>query len=263
MSVKIREIIDALDHFAPLPLQESFDNAGLQCGLTETEVSGVLLCLDVTPSIVEEAVEKGCNLIVSHHPLIFHALKHITGSNPVERAVMLAIENHVTVVSMHTNMDAAWGGVNFKIAEKLGLKDVRLFNTRTVEGAEGGEGAIGTLPEPMEAKAFIQMTKKALEAQTASCNELLLRPVKTVAICGGAGAFLAASALKEGADAFITGEMRYHEYAGMEQQMQLVVLGHYETEHFTPEIFQSIINEHFPQVKAIITEQSTNPIVYL
>ncbi len=112
--MKIIEVVRALERFAPLPLQESFDNAGLQVGLTEAEVSGALLCLDVTSSIVDEAVEKGCNLIVSHHPLIFRPLKRVVGADDVQRAVAKAIKHDITILSMHTNMDNAQGGVNFK-----------------------------------------------------------------------------------------------------------------------------------------------------
>jgi len=263
MSVRIREIELALERFAPLPLQESFDNAGLQCGLTETEVSGVLLCLDVTPAVVKEAIEEKCNLIVSHHPLIFHALKCIGGRNDVEKSVMLALQNGITVLSMHTNMDSAFNGVNFKIAEKLGLKNVEFFSSKTVEGVDCGQGVIGELPSPMDAADFVKMSKQSLEADSAACNELLKRKISKVAICGGAGAFLLNEAKAAGADAFITGEMRYHEYFGQEQQIQIVVLGHYETEHFTTEIFRDIIKENFPEVRTYTTKINTNPIIYL
>ena len=117
--MKIKEVIDALERFAPLPLQEGFDNAGLQVGLTGAKVSGALLCLDVTEAVVDEAVALGCNLIVSHHPLLFHALKRISDTDEVQRTVLKAIKNDITVVSMHTNIDNAYGGVNFKIAEKM------------------------------------------------------------------------------------------------------------------------------------------------
>lgn len=120
--MKIKEVVDALERFAPLPLQESYDNAGLQVGLTEAEVSGALLCLDVTEKVIDEAVALGCNLVVSHHPLIFHGLKRIIYSDEVQRTVAKALKNDITVVSMHTNMDNANGGVNFKIAEKWDLE---------------------------------------------------------------------------------------------------------------------------------------------
>ena len=156
--MKIREVVDALERFAPLPLQESFDNAGLQAGLTEAEVSGALLCLDVTEKVVDEAVALGCNLIVSHHPLIFHALKRITYADDVQRAVAKALKNDITVVSMHTNMDNARGGVNFKIAEKMELHDCRFFAEKTVMGIECGSGVIGELPEALAADDFVLMS---------------------------------------------------------------------------------------------------------
>lgn len=105
--MKIKEVIAALEHFAPLPLQEDWDNAGLQVGLTETYVSGVLLCLDVTEEIVDEAIENACNLIVSHHPLIFRKLRNITGTNEVQRCIIKALKNDIAIVSMHTNIDNA------------------------------------------------------------------------------------------------------------------------------------------------------------
>ena len=147
--MKINKVVDALEQYAPLPLQEGYDNAGLQVGLTEAvEVSGALLCLDVTEQVVEEAIEKGCNLIVSHHPLIFRKLARISDEDYVQRTVRKAIKNDIAIVSMHTNMDAATGGVNFKIAEKLGLKNLKFFaGEKEVDGVKGGEGVIGEVPE--------------------------------------------------------------------------------------------------------------------
>ena len=256
-------MLSALERFAPLPLQESWDNAGLQVGLTETEVSGALLCLDVNERIVDEAIRKGCNLIVSHHPLLFRGLKTISDLTDVQRTVMKVIENHLCVVSMHTNMDNAKGGVNYRIAEKLGLSDVRFFAPKQVDGIEAGSGVTGLLPEPMAADDFVLAVKKAFGVECAMCNELLRRPVHRVAICGGAGDFLLDEALKTGADAFITGEMHYHQYFGYEQKIQICVIGHYQSEQFTTEVFQTIIQKACPGVKTLIAETNTNPILYL
>ncbi len=128
--MKIKEIVSALERFAPLPLQDGFDNAGLQVGLTEAEATGALLCLDVTEAVVDEAVTLGYNLIVSHHPLIFKGYKSITGKDYIERCIMKAISNGITIYSAHTNLDNAPGGVNFKIAEKIGLKNVRILSPK-------------------------------------------------------------------------------------------------------------------------------------
>ena len=261
--MKIKEVLSALERFAPLPLQESWDNAGLQVGLTETEVSGALLCLDVTEKIVDEAIRKGCNLIVSHHPLLFRGLKTISDLTDVQRTVMKAICNGICVISMHTNMDNAKGGVNFKMAEKLGLRDVQFMAPKVVDGVESGSGIIGNLEVPMASDGFVLKVKKAFSVECAMCNELLRRPIRQVAVCGGAGDFLLDEALKAGADAFITGEMHYHQYFGYEQQIQICVIGHYQSELFTSEIFQEIIRQACPEVRTVIAETCTNPILYL
>ena len=261
--MKIKEVLSALERFAPLPLQESWDNAGLQLGLTETEVSGALLCLDVNEQIVDEAIRKGCNLIVSHHPLLFRGLKQISGQNYVQRCVIKAIKHDIVVVSMHTNMDNARYGVNWKIAERLGLTDCRFFASKNVDGVEAGSGVVGELPSEMGASAFIELLKKQFRCECAMCNELLQRPIRRVAICGGAGDFLLDDALNEGADAFITGEMHYHQYFGYEQRIQICVIGHYQSEQYTSEIFRDIIQRECPGVRTEIAETSTNPILYL
>ena len=256
-------MLSALERFAPLPLQESWDSAGLQVGLTETEVSGALLCLDVNERIVDEAVQKGCNLIVSHHPLLFRGLKTISDLTDVQRTVRKAIINGICVISMHTNMDNAYGGVNYRIAQKLGLQDVEFFAKKSIEGIEAGSGVIGQLSEPQAADDFIIRVKKIFGVECAMCNELLRRPVRKVAICGGAGDFLLDEALKAGADAFITGEMHYHQYFGYEQQIQMCVIGHFQSEQFTAEVFEEIIQKDCPGVKTFIAETCTNPILYM
>ena len=272
-SVKIYQVVDALEHYAPLPLQEGYDNAGLQVGLTEAvEVSGALLCLEVTEAVVDEAIRKGCNLIVSHHPLIFRKLARISDENYVQRTVRKAIKNDIAIVSMHTNMDAAKGGVNFKIAEKLGLRNLRFFGgEKEIDGVKGGEGVIGEITDETDAlhadgiaaDDLVLMLRERFQAECVQCNQLLRRPIRKVALCGGAGSFLLDAAIAAGADAFITGEMHYHEFFGHEQEIQICVIGHYQSEQFTSEIFRSIITEKCPGVKCEISEINTNPIIYL
>lgn len=262
--MKIKEVVDALEQFAPLPLQEDFDNAGLQVGLTGVEVSGALLCLDVTGQIVDEAVSLGCNLIVAHHPLIFHKLARVSDEDYVQRTVLKAIENKITIVAMHTNMDNARGGVNFKIAKKMRLEGVRFLTPKMVSGVERGSGVIGETCEPVSARDFIAMLKQVFGVDTVMCNQLLRREIRHVAICGGAGSFLLGGAIAAGADAFITGEMHYHEYFGHEQEIQIAIIGHYQSEQFTNEIFKSIIEERCDgSVKCYLTQVNTNPIIYL
>lgn len=262
-SVKTKDVLNALERFAPLPLQEGWDNAGLQVGLTEVEVSGALLCLDVNERIVDEALVKGCNLIVSHHPLLFHGLKTISDADTVQRTVLKAIKNDVAIISMHTNMDNARGGVNFKMAGKMGLTGVRFFAPKSVDGIEAGSGVIGELAEPLAADDFVLMVKRQFDVECAMCNELLRRKIRRVAICGGAGDFLLGQAIAEGADAFVTGEMHYHVYFGHEQELQICVIGHYQSEQYTAEVFRDIIAEACPGLPLHIAATCTNPIIYL
>lgn len=243
-----------------MPLQEDYDNAGLQVGLTEAEVSGVLLCLDVTEAVVSEAIEKGCNMIAAHHPLIFRKLRHVTDEDYVQRCVMMAIKNDIAIVAMHTNLDSVKGGVNSMIARKLGLTSVELLGARTLNGSEAGMGVIGTLPHPLTAEEFISMVKKTFRADCVMTNELLQRPISKVAVCGGAGAFVMPTAVAAGADAFLTGEMHYHEFFGTEQKLQIAVTGHYESEQYTIELLKEIIDSSCSGVRTVMTEINTNPI---
>ena len=271
--MKIKQVVDALEQYAPLPLQEGYDNAGLQVGLTETvDVSGALLCLDVTEAVVDEAIQKGCNLIVSHHPLIFRKLSRVCGENYVQRTVMKAIKHDIVIVSMHTNMDAATGGVNFKIAEKLGLRNLSFIGReQEAGGVAGGEGVMGELPpsadghdeEGIAADDLVLMLRSRFGVECVECNQLLRRPIKRVALCGGAGSFLLDAAISAGADAFITGEMHYHEFFGHEQEIQICVIGHYQSEQFTAEIFRQVIEEKCPGVRCEMSAINTNPIIYL
>ena len=263
--MKIQKVVDALEQFAPLPLQEGYDNAGLQVGLTETvEVSGALLCLDVTEDVVDEAIEHGCNLIISHHPLIFRKLSRISDENYVQRTVTKAIKNDITIVAMHTNMDAASGGVNYKIAEKMGLENLHFLSSeKEVNGIKGGDGVIGELAEGIAADDLVCLLRERFGVESVQCNQLLRRRIKKVALCGGAGSFLLDDAIRAGADAFVTGEMGYHEFFGHEQEIQICVIGHYQSEQFTSEIFREIINERCPEVKCVISQINTNPIIYL
>ncbi len=265
--MKIKEIIAALEQFAPLPLQESYDNAGLQCGLTEAEASGALLCLDVTEAVINEAIELGCNLIVSHHPLLFHGLKQVADADMVQRCLRLAVKNDISIYSAHTNLDSAEDGVNFRIAEKLGLIDVQLLQPKSVsingKTLKTASAVIGYLPEAEDSLAFLQRVKQAFSVEALQHNEMLERPVQSVVICGGAGDFMLTEAIAAEADAFITGEMHYHTWFGHEQEVQIAVLGHYESEQYTREIFREVIEKAAPQLQVYDTDVMTNPIQIL
>lgn len=261
--MKIRAIIAALEHFAPLSLQDGFDNAGWQIGLTEdADASGALLCLDVTEDVIDEAAHKGCNLIVSHHPLLFHPLKKITGEDYVQRCVLKAIRVGIGLYAAHTNLDNAPGGVNAVMANHLGLVDCQpLLPKEGVEGA--GSGLIGRLPQPMCTAAFLQHVRETFAVECVRHNDWAGKQVERVALCGGAGAFLIPNAANHHADAFITGEIGYHRFFGWEHQLLLAEIGHFESEQFTIDLLKQLIHQAAPELPIYTTSLRTNPICYL
>ena len=267
--MKIKDILGALEEFAPLALQDGYDNAGLQIGLAEdAEATGVLLSLDVTEEVVNEAVLRGCNLIISHHPLMFQPVKSFTGKTHVERAILKAIKNDITVYAAHTNLDVAYGGVNFKIAEKLGLQKAEFLAGREnyTSGDKtftAGEGIIASLPEAVSKKAFMEQVKEVFRLKSLRVNNASPKSIKRVALCGGNGAFLIPQAIEKGADVFITGEIGYHRFFGYEKDILLLEIGHYESEQYTIELLRDIITKAAPSVHVCKAETNINPIIYL
>lgn len=261
--MKAIQVLDALEQYAPLPLQDGFDNAGLQIGLTaEQEVTGALLCLDVTEAIIDEAEREGCNLIVAHHPLLFHGLKSVTGKSYVERCVIKAIRKGIGIYAAHTNLDNAQGGVNYRIAEKIGLANLSFLDTKPA-AVPAGSGVIGDLPEEEDERDFLVRLKSLFGIQCIRHNMLCGRKIRRVALCGGAGGFLLPNAIEQGADAFLTGEVRYHDYFGHEGEMLIAEMGHYESEQYTVEIFEEILRARLPELRTVKTSLNTNPINYL
>lgn len=264
--MKVKEIISALEEFAPLALQDGYDNAGLQIGLAkDADATGALLCLDVTEEVVDEAIRQGCNLIISHHPLMFHPLKKITGDDVSSRVIIKAVKKDITIYSAHTNLDVAYGGVNYKIAEKLGLQDLQWLRERGTYQSAGqtltaGDGVIGTLPTPIDAKDFMEVVKETFAIRSLRVNDPGQKTISRVALCGGAGSSLIPVAAEQGADAFLTGEIGYHRFFGYDDKMLLVEMGHYESEQYTLEIFSEIISRVSPKLPVICTEVKTNPI---
>ena len=267
--MKIKDILGALEEFAPLALQDGYDNAGLQIGLAEdAEATGVLLSLDVTEDVVNEAVLRGCNLIVSHHPVLFHPVKTFTGKTHVERAILKAIKNDIAIYAAHTNLDVADGGVNFKMAEKLGLQNVELLSPKEaymVGNKEhmAGEGVIASLPAALARKEFMESVKEVFHLKSLRVNNANPKSIKRVALCGGSGADLIPQAIEKGADVFITGEIGYHRFFGFEKDILLLEIGHYESEQYTIELLRDVICKVAPTLRVCKAETNINPIIYL
>lgn len=267
--MKLKDIMAAVERVAPLALQDDYDNSGLQVGDREMEVSGVLVCLDVTEAVLDEAIARKCNVIVSHHPLIFRPLRRIAGDSYQERVVIKAILSGVAIYSAHTNLDNAAGGVNYKIASLLGLNDLQWLQSKgEISGVSCGSGVVGALSQPEEENAFLERVKAIFGVECLLHNATKGRQIQRVALCGGAGAFLLRDAVAAGADCFITGEMHYHDYFGHEpwitgsDDLLLVETGHYQSEQYTKDLLRDLLAEA-PGLRIEMTELNTNPIQYM
>ena len=267
--MKVRDIAETIEAFAPLPLQEDYDNAGLQVGRRDMNVTAVLLCLDVTPEVLEEATRRNCNMIVSHHPLIFRGLKSLTGDDTVQQVAIEALRRDVAIYSAHTNLDSTWNGVSHEMAHKLGLTDVRVLHPAECPG-DCGDGqpmyALGVVgdTEPTPALEFLRKVKEKFGVKCLRYSEESPKlVVKRVALCGGSGASFVKDAVKAGADIFVTGDVKYHDFTTWARDIILADIGHYESECCSASIFSRVLRERFPSLVVYFSESQKNPIGFI
>lgn len=258
--MKLRDIIGVLERRAPRSFQEEYDNSGIQTGSPDAEVGRILVSLDVNEAVVDEAVGRGCQLVVSHHPLLFRGLKQVCGTTYQERCVIKAVKADLAIYSAHTSLDNAPGGVNHKIAEIIGLENPVWLSP--ADGKDAGSGLVGELPAPEKDSDFLTRLKELFRVECLRHSACDGRPVRKVALCGGAGAFLMPDAIAAGADCFICGEFRYHDYFE-NSGMLLAELGHYQSEQYTKNLLAGLLSEGCPGVEVLAMETDTNPILYL
>ncbi|TXK45791.1 Nif3-like dinuclear metal center hexameric protein [Pontibacter qinzhouensis] len=361
----IADVIKVLEHLAPPSYQESYDNVGLQTGDRQQPVTGVLVTLDCTEAVLDEAIEKGCNLVVAHHPVIFKGLKQLTGRSYVERTLIKAIKHDIAIYACHTNLDSVHNGVNYKIAQKLELQNAKVLvhkpqtlmqlvtfsppeNTAQVlqalhqagagqigeyrncsfqvEGTgqflptanaapaigevgklkqvpedrlevifpahlqhvvlaalrqahpyeevahyltslenlsqEVGIGMIGELPAPLQEADFLQWLKEKMQLAGLRYTSIGNKKISRVAVCGGAGSFLIQDAKRKGADALVTGDVKYHEFFDADGKLMIADIGHYESEVYTKEIFYDTLSKNFTTFAVYLSIVNTNPVRY-
>jgi dinuclear metal center YbgI/SA1388 family protein len=363
--MKILSVIQYLETLAPIALQEAYDNTGLLTGDEQWECSGMLITLDATEEVVNEAVEKKCNLIIAHHPIIFKGLKKLTGKNYVERTIISSIKNEVAIYAIHTNLDNIIKGVNGKIAELLNLQNTTILQPReqllkklvtfapikdaeniravlfeagagklgkysecsfNIEGSstfkaeEGadphvgeigkrheereikievifpgylqnkvvkamiqahpyeevaydifslsnylsdvGSGIVGELPEPVDGSDLLKKIRNSFNLSVIKHTSFIKNKVKKIAVCGGAGSFLISAAVANGADVFLTSDIKYHEFFDADNKILLIDIGHYESEQFTIDLLHEILKEKYRNFALLKTEVNTNPVRY-
>ena len=257
--MKVKDIIKVIEEFAPLSVQEGWDNSGLCVGSPEDEVTSVLLALDCTPALVDEAVACGADMIVTHHPLIFSGLKKISPDDMVGEAVIKAIKAGVSIYAAHTNADKVLEGVSGAMAARLGLKNVTVLD---LDGEETGLGAVGDFPEPISAEQAVALVKEKFALKSMKTSKPVDVMISRVAMCGGSGGSLIAAARKSGAQLYISGDISYHKFFTPEGFM-IMDIGHYESEIEIVDILFSLIKKKFPTFAVRITQNiNSNPIYY-
>lgn len=361
----IKNIINLLDKWAPPAYSEEFDNVGLLVGDASIKCKGILVCLDSIESVVDEAIEEKCNLIVCFHPIVFSGLKKITGKNYVERAVIKAIKNNIAIFALHTRLDNHPEGVNKILIDKIGvvsskvlipkpsgikklstyvpiensesvldalhkvgagaignytecsftlegkgnfkgdhasnprlgkplekkqvneiqiqvvfeshLKQIienTLLNTHPYESvayeiytldntlSSVGMGRIGILKKPMEELEFLSFIKNKLNSQAIRHSPLTGKKIKTIAVLGGSGSFAIADCKKQNADAFITADLKYHQFYEGEKELLLIDVGHYESEQFIKKLIFDYLTKKMPSLAIVLSRSKTNPVNY-
>ena len=259
--MKVGDIVAVLEAFAPLRIQENWDNSGLLIGSPEDEVHGVLLGFDCTPALIDEAVAKGCDLVVTHHPLIFKGIRHINAQDPVGAAVMKAVRAGVAVYAAHTTADKVPQGVSGAMARRLGLQDIE-FLLPDPDGSTG-LGCIGYLPIPMTGKEALEYVQKQFGLKLIRSSRPLETPIEKVALLGGSGGSEAETARARGAQLYITADVSYHQFFTPEGFM-IMDIGHFESEVEIVDIFLTEIRKKFPNFASYKSAamDGSNPVHY-
>lgn len=256
--MKAGSIAAAIESFAPLAIQEKWDNSGFCIGGPDSEVTSVLIGFDCTQELLDEAVDTGADMVVTHHPLIFGGLKKISSSDHVGRAVMTAVKNGITVYSCHTNIDKVLGGVSGTLASVLGLSGVQILDSDT-DGY--GLGVIGTLPSPESCSSFLENLKSKLGVETLRHSTPTGKPISRVAACGGSGHSFIHMAAAAGADVYLTGDVSYHDFYAPDGMM-VVDIGHFEGERMITDVICRLVTEKFPNFAVRIGKRVVNPVHY-
>ncbi len=245
--MKISEILSSIEKISPLAWQESYDNAGLIVGNDNDEVNKVLVTLDVTDDVLNEAIAGGFDFIIAHHPLIFKGLKRMNDDDLTSRLVRKAIKHDIAIAAMHTNLDNSPVGVSERLATHLGLNNLRVLqpleNMRD-EAFQPGAGMIGEFDKELDEREFLSLVKNTLGSGFLRHSAMTGKKIKTVAVCGGSGAFLINEAKCQKADAFVTADIKYHDFALADNKILLVDAGHFETEQFVCEFLAELIKKN-------------------
>ncbi len=260
---RIKDIAAILENAAPLALQAGFDNSGLVVGDREAEVRSALLCVDATEEVMDEAERLGVGMVISHHPIIFHPLRELTGRNHVQRVVERAIRGGIALYGCHTNLDSAPGGLSHRLAAMLGLQNTRVLEPHEGPYPDAGYGVVGELPRAVAAGEFLAGLKKQLNAKVVRHSDLCHETVSRIAVCSGSAAGQIGSALAAGAEVFVAADLKYNHFLDAAGEIILADVGHFESEYCAIEVLFDIISKILPTFALYKSAASRNPVNYL
>lgn len=260
--MKISEITGVIERFAPLGWQEDYDNAGLIVGRPDDEVHRALLAVDVTEEVLDEAEREGCDLVITHHPIVFRALKRFNSADPVQRCVERAIRRGIALYACHTNLDSAPEGMSWRLASMLGVGNLRVLQPSAAD-PRVGFGVVGELPEAMETAAFMQRIRQRLGVRVVRHSDIASAEVRRVAVCTGSGASLIGDARRAGADLYVTADMKYNDFMTPDGALTVADIGHFESEYCAIDILFDVLSKNLITFAVRKSECSRNPVNYL
>lgn len=259
--MRVKEVAQILEQSVPLAWQESYDNAGLVVGNPEAEVTGIVVALDATEEVVEEAISRGATMVVTHHPIIFSPLKRLVCANRQQRAIAKAIAAGVALYAAHTNLDSApERGLSHHLATMIGLEEERVLAPAKEEGV--GIGVVGCFAKPMEPQAALSLIAERLGVEVLRHSPIRTSRVERVAICTGSGGSLIREAEIAGADLYLSADFKYHDFVDADR-MILVDAGHFETEIFAIDILFEILSKKISTFALHKSTCSDNPVRYM
>lgn len=261
--MKIREITDAIERFAPLALQESYDNAGLVVGDPEREVHCALLAVDVTEEVLAEAEREGCDLIVTHHPIIFHPLHRLNGADYVQRCVERAVRSGIALYACHTNLDSVPNGMSWRLAAELGVGALRVLDPAVGKGDGVGFGVVGELPEAVPMLDYLREVGRRLRVGALRHSRIVHERVRCVALCTGAGGSLIGAARRAGAELYLTADLRYNDFMTPSDELTVADIGHFESEYCAIDLLFEIFSKNLRTFAVRKSRCSCNPVNYL
>lgn len=260
--MQIKQITDLIERFAPLRWQESYDNAGLIVGRPEDEVHAALLAVDVTEEVLDEAERTGCDLVITHHPIVFHPLKRFNSADAVQRCVERAIRRGIALYACHTNLDSAPGGMSWRLAEMLGVEELAVLQP-SADDARVGFGVVGELPEAVGTLDFMRRMQRVLGVRVVRYSDPAAPEVRRIAVCTGAGASLIGEARRAGADLYVTADLKYNDFMTPDKALTVADIGHFESEYCAIDLIFDILSKNLITFAVRKSEDSRNPVNYL